>query len=364
MRQGHLAHAARPGTDGGSDRRAALLAAQLAAVVRGNCDPVGELRPGTFPGGASLAETGGRLWVLVEENAVRRLGPVEALAARRGATEGHLLVVNEAVADGPVLARRAAQFVGPLAVWAVDGVDLAPVTPAPSPEEVGLPAEVEDCRTRLVAAGLEPVVEDGTLIGELLGLETARVVVDPDGGARIEAGVGRFDRDAASMMFADLSERDLLAQAVELVSRYRRPGAPRHPLNQLVPERWLRAAVVTHPGLVGASELAPVASAVPRSSLNEAGVATAVGVAADGRPIVVTCGTATDLDLVASAADDRLARDPDAELVVVVPEGTLAPVTEPVERLRRPARVVTVEDDWRALAADRNRARGGDRDHA
>ena len=33
------------------------------------------------------------------------------------------------------------------------------------------------------------------IVGEVRGLEVARVVVDPDGSARVEAGVGRFGAD-------------------------------------------------------------------------------------------------------------------------------------------------------------------------
>lgn len=39
------------------------------------------------------------------------------------------------------------------------------------------------------------MVEGGELMGELLGLEVARVVVGDDGSAHVEAGVGRFDRE-------------------------------------------------------------------------------------------------------------------------------------------------------------------------
>jgi hypothetical protein len=330
------------------DRRAALLAAQLGALVRDHWPDAGEgTRPGSFPGGAALTDPdGGRLWVLLDDDgAARRLGGALALAERAGAAELHLIVTDAGAAS--VLARRAALFASPPTVWSVSGRDLSPALPAdPAIDAVPAP-EVELFRPVLAAAGLETVVEDGTLLGEVLGLETARVVVADDGSAHIEAGVGRFDREVGAMMFAELSETDALARAVEFVAEVRRPGAPRHPLNQLVPERWLRAVLIARPDLVGATELRAVGSAVPRASLKEAGVATAVGTGLDGEPIVVTCSTGVDLELVPSAADDRLTHAPDARLVLAVPtKDALAVTTDLASHLAAPATVVPVGDDW------------------
>ena len=56
------------------------------------------------------------------------------------------------------------------------------------------------------------------------------------------------------MMFADLSETDAVIRAADIVRGYRRPGASPHPLNQLVPERWLRWLIVQQPELVGGAE--------------------------------------------------------------------------------------------------------------
>ena len=98
-------------------------------------------------------------------------------------------------------------------------------------------------------------------------------------------------------------------------------------MNQLVRERWLRSVLVADPALVGATELHPVGSAVPRANLTEAGVASAVGVDAAGVPVVVTCSVGVDLDAVPSAADDRLAHAPDARLLLVVPAADAAAIT-------------------------------------
>lgn len=329
-------------------RRSALLAAKLRALVGARCDVGVDARVGGFPDGATLVDpVGGRTWVLVEDGAERRLGGALAVALRAGAGEVHLIVDGAAEAAGPVLARRAACFEPAPRVWRTDDRGLVPVEAAAPAVDPPPAPEAELYRPVLRAAGLDPVVEGGELIGELLGLEVARVVVT-DGEARLEAGVGRFDREAGSMMFADLGETDAVARAVDIVARYRAPGIERHPLNTLVPERWLRSVVVAHPALVGAAELRPVGSAVPRRNLRDDGVATAVGTAADGAPVVAVCSTAVDLDLVAAAVDDRLTHGPDARLLLVLADRDAAPITRDLAALVADgAEVVTVADDWR-----------------
>jgi hypothetical protein len=150
-------------------------------------------------------------------------------------------------------------------------------------------------------------------------------------------------------MFAELAEGDAVARAVEFVAGVRAAGAQRHPLNQLVPERWLRSVLVARPELVGAAELRPVGSAVPRRNLKEAGVASALGVDLEGRPLVVTCSTGVDLELVPCAADDRLTHAPGARLILAVPSRDALPITTQLaEHLALPADVVTVDDTWRS----------------
>ena len=332
------------------DPRAGLLAAKLGAIVRGHWpDAADGARPGPFPSGATLVDAvGSRAWILLDEDADRRLGAALALAQRAGADQLHL-IVDDAVAGG-ILARRAAQFAAPPSVWLASGRDLAPAPAAPPAADPPPAPAAELYRPVLAAAGLEPVVEDGNLLGELLGLEVARVVVDPDGAtAHVEAGVGRFDREVGAMMFAELAEGDAVARAVEFVAGVRAAGAQRHPLNQLVPERWLRSVLVARPELVGAAELRPVGSAVPRRNLKEAGVASAVGEDLEGRPLVVTCSTGVDLELVPCAADDRLTHAPDARLILAVPSRDALPITTQLaEHLALPADVVTVDDTWRS----------------
>lgn len=334
------------------DRRAALLATKLRVLVAGRWpDLRPDAVPGGFPDGATLVEPGaGRGWILLDDQAELRLGGALALAVRQRVDELHLLVDDPTAAS--VLARRASLVATPPTTWRVDGTDLVLAAPAPPAVDPPPAPEAELYRPVLEAHGLAPVVEGGTLLGEYLGLEVARVVVD-EAGARIEAGVGRFDREAGALMFAHLGEGDALARVVEFVSRYRVAGAGRHPLNQLVPERWLRAVLLAEPHLLGATELRPVGSARPRPNLHDTGVATAVGTDLDGAPLVVTCSTGVHLDLVPSAADDRLTHAPDARLVLAVPSRDAVPVTtELASRLASPATVVAIGDDWRSLAPE------------
>jgi hypothetical protein len=137
---------------------------------------------------------------------------------------------------------------------------------------------------------------------------------------------------------------------VGIVREHRRPGAPRHPLNQLVPERWLRAVLCRDPGIVGLATLRPAPGVRPRTNLTERDTAIATGTAADGAPVVVACSVGIALDLVPTAADAREAIDPSARLLLVLPERDDHPGTRRLAaRLRTPAEVVPVPGDWRAV---------------
>lgn len=312
----------------------------------------------TFPGGASLRSVDRRRgWVLAQEGATRALGGALAWAQQFGLSSVDLLV-DEAEAPGAsgVLARRAGEFAAPPVVWRVVGRGVEPAvaapspsllpSPSPSPGDPGLTPGDASLVAMLEEAGAEPVVEHGVLVGEVLGLEVARVV---DG--RLEVGVGKHDREAQKLMHPDRPTFEALAAAVEAVRSVRYAGAQPHQMNQLAAERWLRAVVCARPELVGASSLRPVASTVPRGDLRVASPAPALGVDADGEPVVVVCSVGIDVDLVPVAADARLAHAPDARLVLVVPETDAHPVTRSLAAaLTRPADVVTVPPDWRSLA--------------
>lgn len=326
-------------------QRQAALEAKLRALVAAHWRET-SLVVGTFPGGAvaRAADTG---WVLADDGAERALGGALAWGRSAGVARLHVLAGGRAGAG--VLARRASQFAVPPAVWIVEGRDVVAATPAPLAAEPALPPDVAAFVGMIEAAGAEAVVEAGILRGEVLGLEVARVVAGTE-GARLEVGVGAFDREAQRMVHGDRPPAEALAAAVAAVREVRRPGAPSHEINSLAAERWLRSVVVRRPELAGASVLTPAPSPVVRSDLRSRAPAPAVGVDAAGRPVVAVCSTGIDVDLVPAAADARLAAGDEARLVLVVPEGDDHPITRALAgALAEPAEVCPVAGDWRTL---------------
>jgi hypothetical protein len=207
----------------------------------------------------------------------------------------------------------------------------------------------------LIDGGLEVVAEGGVVRGEVNGLEVARIVHGattagvPIAEPQLEVGVGKADRELTAMVHGELAPVDQLARVVGIVREHRRPGAPRHPLNQLVPERWLRAVACRDPGIVGLATLRPAPGVRPRTNLSERDIAIATGAAADGAPVVVACSVGIALELVPTAADAREAIDPSARLLLALPERDDHPGTRRLAaRLRTPAEVLPVRGDWRA----------------
>lgn len=328
--------------------RAPLLSAKLAALARGVWGAViGE--PADFAGGAALVD-GTRGWLLLDPLPLASLGPAMVWAERRGLTEVHLLVE----ADVGIVARRAGLFSDPPVIWQVEGTALRPATAAPVIPAPAAPPAAELAEL-LVDADIEVVVEDGIVRGEVLGLEVARIVHGtttagtPIDEPVLEVGVGHADREMTGMLHGNLPPAAQLARVIEIVRAQRRVGAERHPLNQLAPERWLRARLAADPGRVGLAELHAAPPAVPRPNLRDPAIAMALGADRDGREVVVACSVGIHLDLVPAAADARHALAPHARLLLVVPERDAHPVTRRLaERLQHPAELVAVSGDWRS----------------
>ena len=301
-----------------AERRAALRAVKLRALVRDTFG-VDDGAPHPFGPGAAL-QHGARGWVLAEDAPRRALGPALAWARRHHVEQLHLLVEDEA----DELARRAEAFDAHLTVWAIEGRELAEAVAVGHRPDAGagpdLPPELLDLLRR---AEVDVVREHGELTGEVLGLEIARLVADPELGPRLEVGVGRHDREAFALLHGDLPPEAAVAKVVDAVRGQRQAGAAPHPLNRLAGERWLRSRLVAAPDVVGARSLQPVAPVWPRTSVKDIVAAAAVGEGRDGEPVVVVASTGIDLDLVPEAADVRARElvDPgDGRLVLVVPE--------------------------------------------
>src|SRR5690242_8346973 len=92
--------------------RSALLATKLRLLVTERWGAPAAAVAGSFPSGATLLDTeAGRGWVLVEDDAERRLGGALAVAVRAGVDELHLVVEDPEAAA--ILARRASTFARP-----------------------------------------------------------------------------------------------------------------------------------------------------------------------------------------------------------------------------------------------------------
>lgn len=290
----------------------------------------------------------GVLYLLAEAALPSTLSSVLVLASRRGASE----VVVFADEGGPALARLAGYFVVPVQVRAVVGGTSKPVEPEPLPVVMPGPTGAEALLEVLRAEGLEVVLEDGTWRGELNGLEVARIVVWPvesggDGELHIEAGVGRFDRDASAAMNQGEDPIVTLRRAVRSVSEQRHSDAAPHPLGLMSRSRWLRSAALADPGIVGAEHLSPVQTSFPAASVRDVVPAATLGVDPDGAAVLVVFAAGASLDLVPVAADTRALHDPAARLRLVVPTRDHLPLLDDLAAgLREPCEVLDVATLW------------------
>ena len=303
---------------------------KLQALVRDHLGRPVDAEPAVFPPGAALV-VDGAAWLLLEDLPERGLGPALAWALRNGATSLDLLAER---ATG-LLARRAAGLRFPVTVWHVEGRDLLPAVAEPllppppaTDEHLAFTDVIRD-------AGAVPVVEHGVVTGEVRGLEVCRVVDDPHTGAiRLEVGVGAHDREAFAIIHGDVPTPDALAGVVAAVAGHRRPDAPQHPLNRLVPERLLRWRLEQDPGLVGLESVAAAQPPVPRPSVKDRAPCSAVGRRVDGTPALVVCSSGVDLDLIPYALDARQVPGVEAgEILVVAPERDLVAITAEIAAL-------------------------------
>ncbi len=363
----------------------ALQAAKLAAWVRAR-DVALTDGPAFAPG--PVVHAAEESWLFVDP-AEPPFGVGAALAWARRHARSQVHLVTEDETRAAALARRAACFDAGPQVWLAQGAELVPVGEAP-PLPVGLSPhpEAELFAPVLRAAGLEVVVEAGVLRGELRGLEVARVAPRESGGAapresggvvrdtpgqgavpevvvdvpgirqdqmtvwELRVGVGSVDQEISALVNESRPASATLDDAVRLVRRHRRPGAPPHPLNQLVPERWLRTVLLHRPDLVGARSLAAIEPVPPRRDLRSRGVAPMLGVGLDGDAVIVVASCGLDLEAIPAAAEARAAYAPGAKLVLAIPAADVHRVTEELaSSLREPARIVALPDGWVSLDA-------------
>ena len=318
------------------ERKALLLQSKLSALIKLNWED-GDLTTGPFPGGA-VAYSGATGWVLAEERGDRSLGGALAWAKRTAVRELHVLASSGA----GTLARQALAFDPAPHVWTVDERTLAPAEADPLPL-AGVPDErALAFAPMLTEGGAKPWVEhDGTVVGEVLGLEVARVV---DG--MLEVGVGKHDREAHHELLNQGQSVEDVRRVVETVRALRLDD--RHPLHRVSLERWLAEVVAANPDWIGATTVECRPALVLRDDLRDRAPAPVVG-----EGVVAVCSVGLDPEFVPLAADLRDLYDPAARLVLVVPEGDDHPSMRSLAAmLRVPAEVVTVRKDWRTAAVD------------
>jgi hypothetical protein len=330
------------------DRLERLREAKLRALCRGPWPDAAAGTSHSFPNGVALV-AGTLAVVLVEGAPSRVLGGALLLATKHRCERLEIVIDPSATAGEPVdlgdavgvTARRAALLRMPIGVWRVRAAELAAAVPAPLMNEASVPPGTERFEEMLATAGLEVVREHGLLLGECLGLEVARV---EDGELRV--GVGRFDREAAAVIWSDRPTEVALASVVHEVRKYRNAGAEPHPLNRLCRERWLRTELIADPALVGVGDLVPISLPEPRLNLRDPSPAPAVGVDDQGSRVLVMCSVGVDLELVPVAAD-LVAREAATRMIVVTPaRDQLSFVVPMVALLAVPATFCAVEGNW------------------
>jgi hypothetical protein len=312
-----------------SDRRSALLALKLKALVRDHRfhemtnEPTQPSSP--FGGGAGFViDT--TAWILLDQRPERCLGGAMAWAFKQSGVTNIAIIAES---GSGVLARRAELFDAKITVWAAVDRVLVPAIAEPYLDQPELKPEHEQFRTTIELCGAEPCVEYGVLTGEVRGLEVCRVVDDPyTNETRLEVGVGAHDRDAYLTMHANRPVEEALRGVVDAVLKQRQPGAPLHPLNTLASERFLRWQILNNPAIAGAAHIEPTIGPVPRPNVKDHYPCVAIGETIDGQPLITVCSTGVDLDLVPAAADARAMHLPNALLRLVMPRRDVLPVTK------------------------------------
>ena len=252
------------------------------------------------------------------------------------------MILDEA--DG-TLAFTASGFGEPRpAIWKATERSIHRVEPE-APEIAATP----DCvaSTAILAeADLEVVADHGVWIGEINGLEVARVGYDQDGECAIDIGVGAYDQFASAALSPDRDERESLSIVVDMVRPHLIAGAAPHPIARLVRSRWLRAQIVKDPSLVGLDSVDPVPLLFARPGLVESQPAAGIGKDSEGRSIALVCSTGIDLGVAETAAGLIARYEPDSVLVAMPERDHHPRIVSAMEALVVPAHLVAVSGEW------------------
>lgn len=320
------------------DRLAGLARTKLEGLVRRAFPAVTEAAA-SFPAGAGI-QSGDAAYVYLVKPEPSPLAAALAWGTRMGATDLHVIVDDD---DG-LIGLQATGFEPPVQVWKAVGAELTELIPATMPD-VPVPSEVDEHISLLLDAGCDIAGEHGVVVGEVLGLEVARIVLEADGATSVRVGVGLYDQEAHALVHAGESVEGRLDQVVTEVRRHRRAGAAPHPINRVARQRWLRAIVLAEPGIVGLETASALTPLRPRGGIHEEGPVAAAGVS-NGRGEIVVTAVGIDLDAVPCAAG-HLVRDGGDAVRIVMPERDHHDVIRrQAARLAVPAELMAITEPW------------------
>lgn len=252
------------------------------------------------------------------------------------------LIVDE---GGAGLSFAASAFAEPVpTIWQATErtiSEVEPVTPT-----IDAPPDCPALTAELAAADLDVVADHGIWLGEINGLEVARVG-ERDGQCAIDIGVGAYDQFASAALTPegrDVSES--LASVVSMVRPHRIAGAEPHALGRLVRARWLRAQLVRDPSPIDAETLNPVPLLFERPGLMEGQPAAALGTRSDGSSVLVTFTVGLDLGIAETTAGLAAMHQPDEIIVVVPPRDHHQRIIDSVAALSVPSLVVAIPGEW------------------
>ena len=273
------------------------------------------------------------LWVIADEETPESLLGASLLELTTQ-DELDLVIFFENLQNAQVTQRRASFLNPPPSIlFLSDGepVSVEPIAIEARDSVQTAPSEFDELCLKF---GLQSICECGTWKGEILGLEVMRVT---DG--EIEVGVGKFDREANSLMGSDRPLSEVLASAVEIVNSSRNPESGFHPLSRLARERWLRADALANPEMFGFKNLTCVDPPRERESLRETMPAAATGIDKTGERVLTVFSVGVDICLVSFIADLISIERPDRVEVVLPEKDILVPVEKCLSYLDIPLNI-------------------------
>lgn len=325
-------------SDNDAERRSRLLSLKLSALIGQQLGVDASSYAAETCGLGSAVISEDAVWILVEGDASRSLGPAIAWSSKYSRPL-HLVVENHS----EVLARRASGITLPVSVWQIEDTRMRPAVTQPHPEKVSAPVSHIEFISLIADAGAEPLEEWGVVTGEVRGLEICRVVDDSlTGVARVEVGIGVHDRETFALVHQDRSIEESIASVVEIVGVHRVVGAPFHPYNHMAPERFARWRAMRAPSTLGFASLTPVDPPERRTNVKDSVPCVALGEDASGISTAVVFVHGIDLDVVPFAVDAAMKHVCARVMIVARPQDVVPSVRKMAEATTLPMTFATL----------------------